>query len=428
LTYDWYPRCTGAPSTATIAANSNTFCTGDTINFFNIGGKTPYYDVNYKWQVSSNPGGPYTNVTTPPSGTLFAPYTTIGAAGTYFYVMSSTCPNSNSTTISNEIAVTVYPLPVLDIVSAPAINTSITPIETCAGETYTLTAVGANTYDWMLGPTTDSYVVQPAGNPSYTVTGYSTEGCVSSKTIEILVNPIPVLSIVTSPSGPVCPGMPVAIGAGGTALTYTWVAPQNNAFLITVTPTVTTVYTVIATTAEGCTNIATQQVVVRKVAPIVAWGSDNAEGICKGEKVTLSASGAKSYTWTSPGSYATGAVVNLFPQSNSTYTVSALDTNGCATSTMLTVQVQACTGLDALNGNTASLDVYPNPSNGVFTIELNNGVTKTIEVIDFTGKTVITATSNEDKTPLSINELANGIYYLRVQSINAVQMKKIIKQ
>jgi hypothetical protein len=72
--------------------------------------------------------------------------------------------------------------------------------------------------------------------------------------------------------------------------------------------------------------------------------------------------------------------------------------------------------------------VYPNPNTGLFTIELNNGSVKTIEVMDLTGRIVLTNTSSNDKIDFNISNLANGVYYVRVQSNNSVEVIKIVKQ
>lgn len=73
--------------------------------------------------------------------------------------------------------------------------------------------------------------------------------------------------------------------------------------------------------------------------PVVNAGSD--EVICSGDSVTLTASGASSYTWTPTTglSPTTGAVVTASPTSTVTYTVTGTDANGCVDTDDITVTV-----------------------------------------------------------------------------------------
>ncbi len=61
-------------------------------------------------------------------------------------------------------------------------------------------------------------------------------------------------------------------------------------------------------------------------------------------------------------------------------------------------------------------------------VKLNNGSVKTIEVMDLTGRIVLTNTSSNDKIDFNVSNLANGVYYVRVQSNNTVEVIKIVKQ
>jgi hypothetical protein len=49
-------------------------------------------------------------------------------------------------------------------------------------------------------------------------------------------------------------------------------------------------------------------------------------------------------------------------------------------------------------------------------------------VTDVTGRVVLTQSSLDDKMNVNINTLANGVYYLKVKSDNAVDVIKVVKQ
>jgi uncharacterized protein YaaQ len=73
--------------------------------------------------------------------------------------------------------------------------------------------------------------------------------------------------------------------------------------------------------------------------PVVTVGPD--QSICVGENLTLTATGADTYTWTpSAGlSQDTGSTVIASPASTSTYTVTGVDANGCSNSDNITIIV-----------------------------------------------------------------------------------------
>lgn len=125
----------------------------------------------------------------------------------------------------------------------------------CAGQTATLTASGAYSYTWNVNQTISSTLaVSPQGSSSYTVFGTDVNGCKDTlEYIQTVVNPPTVVAQNLIPE--VCPGQAGPLSAGG-ALTYTW-STQEIGATISVTPAVTTVYTVTGTDQNGCIGEAT---------------------------------------------------------------------------------------------------------------------------------------------------------------------------
>lgn len=71
-----------------------------------------------------------------------------------------------------------------------------------------------------------------------------------------------------------------------------------------------------------------------------------------------------------------------------------------------------------------SIKVYPNPSNGLFTIETIDNTT--MEVFDVYGKLVHSANLTEMKNRVELNSFANGIYTMRFTSKGQTAIKKIV--
>jgi len=94
----------------------------------------------------------------------------------------------------------------------------------------------------------------------------------------------------------------------------------------------------------------------------------------------------------------------------------------------VTQNVQTCLGISANASSISGLNVYPNPNNGEFTVELNNGLNKTVELMDVTGRVLSLQTSGNGKMIINIDNFSNGVYYIKVKSGNAVEVLKIAKQ
>jgi hypothetical protein len=123
------------------------------------------------------------------------------------------------------------------------IQVSTNSASICWGETGTLTASGANSYWWNVNVAGPIVKDKPLVTTSYTVTGTDVNGCTTSASAQIVVNPLPTLSVVGN--GSICKGDVAFLYASG-ALNYKWSNGQVTS-TISVSPTSTTVYTVIDT-------------------------------------------------------------------------------------------------------------------------------------------------------------------------------------
>jgi len=261
------------------------------------------------------------------------------------------------------------------------------------------------TYAWT--PSTglsSATVANPLANPSvatvYTLTATNAaSGCTATDQVTVFIN-TQVPSVDAGLNQIICAGTPVTLsGNGSVGATFQWNNGVQNG--VAFVPTTTTTYTLTATAANGCTS--TDQVIVSVNAlPVVSAGPDiNA---CDGSAVTLSGSGALSYTWQP-------AVQNgqpFIPVNSSAFIVTGTDANNChqtdtvqvnvVQSTSSTLNESACDSY-TLNGQTYTqsgtyTQVIPNGSGCDSTITLNlnmefspitpvitltNGVTMTVD-------------------------------------------------
>ncbi|MDI1355686.1 MAG: T9SS type A sorting domain-containing protein [bacterium] len=110
---------------------------------------------------------------------------------------------------------------------------------------------------------------------------------------------------------------------------YTWFNGNTTNTAVVVSPTVTTTYSIVGTSTAACQASAFITVTVSGGLPVLAIANPSSN-ICLGRTVSLTASGALTYTWT-------GGVVNgqtFTPASTQNYTVQGQ--NGCGISTAVT--------------------------------------------------------------------------------------------
>jgi hypothetical protein len=363
-----------------ITTSANTVCEGSTATISVSGADT------YSWS----------------TGATGASISVNPAVLTSYTVTGTTFAGCSGTAV---LTVTVNPLPTVSVTSGTI----------CAGSSFVMVPGGAVTYSYSGGSAT----VSPIADTDYTVTGTDTNGCEDTAVSSVAVNALPVLTTFSDDSV-ICSGQSATLSVTG-ADTYTW-STNENAASIVVTPTVQTTYTVIGTDTNGCAGTAVSLVIVNAL-PVLIASSDNPV-ICSGQSATLSVAGADTYTWSTNENAATIVVT---PTVQTTYTVVGTDTNGCSDSTTVIQDVSLCTNLSQLSNAANELTVYPNPSNGLFHLEIAGD--RNIVVTGVLGTTVYNQDFKSGTCEIDLSHVANGVYLLKVQGNNgSLTTKQIIKK
>lgn len=326
--YQWSGGSTATTSVIIVSPTANT---DYTVNSFN--GNCP-----------GNPAAVTVTVTATPTISVSSTPTicagqsaTLTATGASSYQWSNGISDTTSTVIVSPGGTTTYT--VLSVngncTSAPAITTvSVTPNPTltivatstsiCSGQSATLTATGANGYQWSGGSTSTAsvIVVNPGATTNYTVNG-SSNGCNGATTsITLSVTPTPTVTVVGTQT--ICSGQSATLTASG-ASSYQWSGGSSStSSVIVVNPTQPTTY--IVTGSNGnCPGTPGSATVTVLTTPVLSINGN--QNICSGQSTTLTASGATNYQW-SGGSTATTATIVTSPTVTTNYTVSG-SSNGC---------------------------------------------------------------------------------------------------
>jgi hypothetical protein len=231
--------------------------------------------------------------------------------------------------------------------------------------------------------------------------------------VSILVTPSVATSVVTS-NGPLCVGQNLQLTANSATpgVTYAWTGPngftssQQNPTISGVTVANAGVYSVIATSANGCKSAAGTITVVVNTIPSAPTAGSNSP-VCSGQTLNLTASpSGGTFSWTGPNGFASSvqnpSITNVSTAAGGTYNVTRT-VNGC-TSPIASTFVVVNFGAPASN-TTAT----PNPICVGNTVQFNTA-SATGATYSWTGPAGFTA-SVQNPTR-SITSTTHGGYYV----------------
>lgn len=337
-----------------------------------------------------------------------------------------------------------------------ALTVNANPSTICLGGTTQLTAnasggSGSYTYSWTSMPagftsTLPNPIVSPNETTIYYVEVNDGESTINAQ-LTVTVNHIPGVAATPQGSNSVCWGTTqsayTTAGASGSA-NYTWMISPSTAGTIAgsgmnATVTWNTLFTGMAQVmvhgSNSCGNgqLSAPLDVMMHAIPQINLGDDTE--VCATESVILDAGNpGATYLWS------TGATTQSITVDSTgigigvaDFWVQVINANNCANTDNITISFKDCTGINNPEDNW-SVEIYPNPTNGKFNIELgaysNNLINVSIcnmlgEVVFRLDQPVITSSKSIE---IDINHLNEGVYFLRLDKDGVSRSKKIILQ
>lgn len=339
-----------------------------------------------------------------------------GAGTTYSAVAGSpgqvsvaaiyTCGNSPPATLS----VTVLPAPHLSITAAA-------PSTLCSNTIYTLTAAGASQYTLEPGSLWSSgiFTTQPASSTIYTLHGTSALGChaLQPLTASVLVKPSPTLTVN---DGTVCAGDNFTLSPSG-AITYSY----SCAFQVVLMQSPGGYqFSVTGTGTNGCVSAPAISSVFVPPTPTFAIFPDRTL-VCAGERITLTAGGATSYTW--DVTHTNQPTVSVVPLVSTSYIVRGTDQFGCKGTGSLYVPLSPCLGAEEI---TAQVPViYPNPAGEevFFQTAASEGL---VSLVSASGSVLMRQRLLPALTRVYVGHLPRGLYTVIMSSATSASTYRLL--
>jgi hypothetical protein len=327
---------------------------------------------------------------------------TVAAPGVYNMIKTNT--NGCADSAAAGITVISVPNPTVNIGSDTAF---------CGNGTLDAGNAGA-IYTWSTGDTTQTALITASASISVMVT--DSNGCVGTDTANITVNPLP--NFIISANTTACDTFTIASNA--TSGNFLW---SDNSTGNTLLVDTTGLYYLTITDNNGCSNTDSTFITINNSPVVTATSGAPGDSVCIDDAPVL-------LTGTPSGGVFSGTAVtgNLFdPGSTASGTYPVVytyqDTNGCSSSDTITMTVMPCVGIT--ENNAATFSIMPNPSQGIFTVQLSQTNT-TIEVTDVLGNLVYsTREFNQGNVQINLENQPAGMYFVRVgNSVQKVLIEK----
>ena len=347
--YTSTPLCTN-PSAVITPQGNPTFCQGGFVNLNASIGQNFTYDWYKDSQIINGANDVFYQANT---------------SGIYTVkVMDGAC-----NTRSNEVAVTVNPLPTSGI--APQGNTTF-----CQGGSLNLVANGGTSYQWSTGSSNNTIEVNKSG--TYTVNAFNIFGCQATASQEVTVNTNPTVTLNSLNQFTLKTQSPIQLVGNPAGGSFSGDGLNGSMFIPVESKLGRHIITYSYTNPQGCNGMAT-------VSTILV---DSVGNVCS---------------------------------FNDTIRTTITDTVS-----ILKIKVHLTTGVKA--NQLTSLSVYPNPTSDVLIIEVNDVQALSdykYRILDVSGKEVYNALVKDLKTEISFKSIGSkGSYILHIVDGNGNSIKE----
>ena len=175
---------------------------------------------------------------------------------------------------------------------------------------------------------------------------------------------------------------------------------------------------------NGCSSSAAGTIVTVNPGPAVSFGSVS-EMCINYPPLTLTQGSPAGGTYSGLGVSGNQFDPSVAGVGNITLTYTYSDGSGCSGTAQIVVVVNGCAGID--EKEISKVSIYPNPSEGVFTVDAGKSMIESILIYDKSGK-LVRDIKGSNKTNIAVNftNMADGVYNLKITTTNSSESIPII--
>ena len=320
------------------------------------------------------------------------------------------------------------------------------------------------TYEWtttngtiVSGSSSDMLIVSTTGTYTLLVTN-TASGCTNTSAIEVEGDPSVPVANVENPSAIDCDNQSITLDGSGSSqgqdYEYQWTT--SDGVIISAVDDEAIVgaggtYTLVVTNSiNGCTNEFV--VVVEDESVYVEALYAHKSSALTVELEDLTSGNPTDMSWDmGDGEIITGSLSSYVYEKEGTYKVCLVAANGCGEDqfcSYVTVTYKAkenqtanpsqtSTGaggnsivtLDGGQNSRVDVTVFPNPTSGLFSINLaERQLVNSYQLVDMDGRTILTQNVNGETSTIELDaaQISNGTYFIQIQLENGVVVKPVV--
>ena len=293
----------------------------------------------------------------------------------------------------------------------------------------------SGTYSYIWTPAnnlTDPAINNPlaiglSNTTSYTVLATEQSGCSSTATVTVNINPLPNINLGQDTGSCGFVNSTITLNAYQPNSTYNWNDGSSDSALVVNSAGV---YYVTVTDANGC--VASDTINVSDNTPNVSLTLPFTS-VCV-DATANALSGGLPIGGSYSGSGVSGNNFDASIPGIGTVTIQYIYTdaiNGCSDTADASVVVDPCIGIKDLTQVSDWFEVYPNPTNGKFTLIANEQLIKDskFELLTTDGKLVFSKMNQlNNSIEFNLETYPNAVYFLKIYSSSGIKVIKIVKQ
>ena len=339
------------------------------------------------------------------------------------------------TYLSNDINTGSIPVNLTMEVSDLNIVASAEPTQICFGESVQLTVIpsgGSSSYSYSWVSIPEGFTSQeqnPVDSPTENTTYYVTvsDGLFTNNAeVAVLVFPNPEVNL--GPDEVLCGENQYSLNAENEGATYLWSTGETTQTIVAEGTGLTSVW-VQVTNENQC--LATDTILLNFAGiPEVNLGADTV--FCGGGNILLDAGNTGStYLWSNGQTTQTILVDTAgYGYGIQAIAVEVTTENGCVNAANVSVEFKDCTSID--EREVISINIYPNPGSGIFSLELKSMVNQqvSIKLLNLNGAVVYeeheVSVSNNGIHRLNLSSFSSGTYQLSIVGKHTTVSRKLI--